>query len=238
MLEIFFSPVNFALTILVLILVIYWLISMIGGLDYDLDFDVDIDADIDIDAGIETGSGIESTGIDDASNIEVNKEDVVNQRRRQPLKWWQIVLIYFNFVGLPFMFTLTSLVFFWWIISVVSTSFFSLYDTQFGFVIMTLSFFPALIVTKIFTNPFKSFFKKLNKDGDEPTDFIGREGTCLSTISGDKMGNAEVVIDGNAFSIYVKSDTGEPIGYQEPLLIIRQSANKTYFYAQSYKNNY
>jgi hypothetical protein len=235
MIELLFSSVNFALTLLVMLLVVYWLVSMLGGLDFDLDFDLDVD--VDLDADFETGSSLETNGIDDASNVEVNKEDVVN-RRRKPLKWWQIFLIYFNFVGLPFMFTFTCLVFFWWIISIVSTSFFNLYETQFGFLVMALSFFPALFVSKIFSNPFKSFFRKLNKDGDAPTDFIGRQGTSLSTISGDKMGNAEVIIDGNSFSIYIKTENGELLNYQDSFLIIGNAPDKSYFYVQAYKTNY
>jgi hypothetical protein len=232
MLELIFSEVNIALTIFVMVLVTYWLISMIGGLDFDIDFDVDVDVDADIDVDIDTGSGVE-TGFEDTANVEVNKDDVVGKRRK-PLKWWQIVLIYFNFVGLPFMFTFTCFVFFWWISSLVLTSFFDLYETTFGFLIMFLSFIPGLIFTKIFTNPFKSFFSKFNKDGDAPVDFIGRQGISNSTISGDKMGSAEVLIDGNPYSIYIKSENGETINYHDQILIIKASEGNTYYYVQHY----
>lgn len=226
MLELIFSQVNIALTIFVMVLVVYWLVSLVGGLDFDLDFDVDVDVDADFD--LDTGSGIEDT-----ANVEVNKDDVVGKRRK-PLKWWQIILIYFNFVGLPFMFTFTCFVFFWWISSLVLTSFFQLYETTFGFLIMFLSFIPGLIFTKIFTNPFKSFFRKFNRDGDDPVDFIGRQGVSNSSISGTKMGSAEVVIDGNPYSIYIKSENGEPINFRDQILIIKASENNTYFYVQHY----
>lgn len=226
MLELIFSQVNIALTIFVMVLVVYWLVSLVGGLDFDLDFDVDVDVDADFD--LDTGSGIEDT-----ANVEVNKDDVVGKRRK-PLKWWQIILIYFNFVGLPFMFTFTCFVFFWWISSLVLTSFFQLYETTFGFLIMFLSFIPGIIFTKIFTNPFKSFFRKFNRDGDDPVDFIGRQGVSNSSISGTKMGSAEVVIDGNPYSIYIKSENGEPIDFRDQILIIKASENNTYFYVQHY----
>ena len=234
MIEILFSPVNFALTLFVLILVVYWIVSVIGGLDFELDFDVDVD--IDIDADFDISQGLDAPSLDDIANIEVNKEDVLSKRRK-PLKWWQVFLIYFNFVGLPFMFTLTSFVFIWWIISVVSTSTFNLYETNLGFLIMALSFIPALLLTKIFTTPFKSFFRNFNKDGDVAVDFIGREGTSLSNITEDKLGNAEVVIDGNPYSIYIKSENGEPIAYNENFLIISSPPSKSYYYVQAYKNN-
>lgn len=237
MLEVVFSSVNIALTILVLVIIAYWLISIIAGLDYDLDFDVDIDVDADVSPTLETASSIEGSSLEDTANVEINKEDVIN-KRQQPLKWWQIVLIYFNFVGLPFMFTLSCFVFFWWIISLASTSFLHLYESQFGFILMLLSAIPALFVTKIFSAPFKSFFKKLNKDGDAPIDFIGRQGISLSTISEQKMGTAEVVIDGNPYTIYIKTENGETLNYQENFLIIRRSTDKNFYFVQPYQHNY
>jgi hypothetical protein len=89
---------------------------------------------------------------------------------------------------------------------------------------------PALFLTKIFTTPFKSFFRNLNKDGDVAVDFLGRTATMLSTVSDNKMGNAEVVADGNTMSIYVKSLDGSELRFRESVLIIKQSKDKNYFY--------
>lgn len=204
---------------------------MIGGLDFDLDVDVDIDvdADIDLDSGIEGGN----LDFEDISNTEVNQDDVLGKKRR-PLKWWQIFLIYFNFVGLPFMFTFTCWIFVWWLITTLMTTITFTYENYFGFIIMIGAFFPALFINKLFTAPFKGFFKQLNKDGDAPVDFLGRQATLLSNISEDKMGNAEVKADGNSHSIYVKSLDRKPLTYGSSVLIIKRSADHTYFLVQSY----
>ena len=186
--DILFSEVNITLSILCILLIIYWLLTMISGIDFEYDMDIDIDADVDVDADLATdGANME---FQDVSNAELNKEDVVG-RRIQPLKWWQILLIYFNFVGLPFMFTFTCFVFIWWFTTALTTALTYTYDHFLGFAIMIAGFFTSLFVTKIFTTPFKGFFKNLNKDGDKAIDYIGRQGVLLSTISGDKMGNAE-----------------------------------------------
>lgn len=204
----------------------YWLATMITGLDFDLDIDVDIDidADVDLDTGIEGGN----MDFQDVANAEVDREHVINKRTRK-LKWWQIFLIYFNFVGLPFMFTFTFWIFLWWMISVLTTSITGSYDNSFGFVIVLAAFIPALILNKIVTTPFKSFFKHLNKDGDKAVDFLGRKALLLSSISGDKLGNAEVMADGNVMSIYVKSFDGSELRFRESVLIIKQSDDKNYF---------
>ncbi|EAS20515.1 DUF1449 family protein [Nonlabens mediterrranea] len=226
--NILFSEVNITLTVLLIILILYWLATMITGIDFDLDVDVDIDIDIDADVDLDTGIEGGNMDFQDVANAEVDREHVVNKRTRK-LKWWQVFLIYFNFVGLPFMFTFTFWIFLWWIISVLTTSITGSYDNTFGFVIVLAAFIPALILTKVITTPFKSFFKNLNKDGDKAVDFLGREALLLSTISGDKLGNAEVMADGNVMSIYVKSLDGSELRFRESVLIIKQSDDKNYF---------
>ena len=78
------------------------------------------------------------------------------------------------------------------------------------------------------------FFKQLNKDGDAPVDFLGRQAIMLSSISEDKLGNAEVKADGNSHSIYVKSLDRKPLTYGSSVLIIKRSADHTHFLVQSY----
>ncbi|WP_430425915.1 hypothetical protein [Maribacter litoralis] len=227
--DILFSEVNITLTVLLILLIVYWIITMIGGLDYDLDVDIEVDADIDFDAGIEGGN----LDFEDISNAEVNKDDVIGKKRK-PLKRWQIFLIYFNFVGLPFMFTFTFWLFVWWFSTTILTTLTGTYENYIGFVIMIALLFPALFINKILTTPFKGFFKQLNKDGDAPVDFLGRQAIMLSSISEDKLGNAEVKADGNSHSIYVKSLDRKPLTYGSSVLIIKRSADHTHFLVQSY----
>ncbi|WP_299625184.1 hypothetical protein [uncultured Tenacibaculum sp.] len=242
--DIVFSDVNITLTILLILLLTYWLITMISGVDFDLDVDVDVDIDVDVDADIDVdvdsniGTGIEGSDIDfhDVANTEVNQEDIVGKRRK-PLKWWQVLLIYFNFVGLPFMFTFTSWIFIWWLITTLGTTITHSYNSTFGFIIMLGSFFPSLFVTKIFTTPFKAFFKNLNQDGDAPAEIIGRKGTSLSKISDKKLGRAEIKVDGNTLNINIKSLDGKEISFNSQILIIKQSNDKLFYYAQEYKTD-
>lgn len=114
------SSVNLPLTILLIILVIYWLLTMISGIDFDVDFDVDVDLDTDFDVDADSGMDSANADFEDMAGNEVTKENIVGKRQK-PLKWWQVFLIYFNFVGLPFMFTFTVLVFVWWLLTMIIT---------------------------------------------------------------------------------------------------------------------
>ncbi len=221
-----------------MVLVLYWILTMVSGVDFDLDVDVDVDIDIDADIDADIDTSIDGGNVDfqDMSSTELNKEVVVKRRKKQ-LKWWQHLLMFFNFIGLPFMFTFTCWIFIWWMITTIATTITASYTNTLGYIIMLTGFFPALILTKIFTTPFKSFFKNLNKDGDKPTEIIGRRGVSLSKIKDNKMGSAEVVVDNTPLSIYIKSLSGVLIDYKEPIIIIKQSKDKNYYYVQSYKTN-
>ena len=75
--DILFSEVNLVLTVLLMILLLYWVVSMIGGLDFDVDFDVEVDLDPAIDAGTAMDGG--NMDFQDLSNAELNQEDVVEK---------------------------------------------------------------------------------------------------------------------------------------------------------------
>ena len=217
-----------------LVFILYWLVTMFSGLDFDVD--IDLDLDIDVDADFE--ATLESANLDfeDVSNVQIEREHIV-KKKREPLKWWQVVLVYFNFVGLPFMFALTCWIFIWWMITVSVTTITNSYNSSLGVYFMLLAIIPSLFINKIFTIPFKRFFKNFSKDGDAPIEIICRRGICLSKIKDDKMGSAEVVVDNTPLAIYIKSLSGVQIDYKEPILIIKQSKDKNYYYAQSYKTN-
>lgn len=233
--DLILSPVNLPLTILVALLILYWLFTMVSGMDLDLDFDVDLDIDTGLDMDPDIGFEGGNADFEDVANAEIPKDDVVGSRQK-PLKWWQVFLIYFNFVGLPFMFTFTAFIFSWWVVVAVLTDLTFSHNNFLGFIIFIASIIPALIFTKIFTTPFKSFFKKLNKDGDEAVDFLGRRGLSLSNISGDKMGRGEFVVEGSPMNIYIKSLNGENIHYHESILIIKESADKNFYYVKTYND--
>lgn len=236
--EIAFSPVNLTLTILMIILILYWILNMISGIDFDLDVDVDIDVDVDadVDVDVDADAGIEGGNIDfhDIANTEVDKDEVLGKKRK-PLKWWQILLIYFNFVGLPFMFTFTCWIFIWWLCSTISTALTNTYNLNYGFVFFLGAIIPSLFITKLFTTPFKNFFKSLNQDGDKVIDLVGRTGTINSSLEKDELGLAEVKVASKTMTIYVKSLDGGLIEQSSEILIIKQSADKNYYYIQSYK---
>lgn len=235
--DLFFSTVNAPLTVLLIVLATYRILTMLLGvdLDFDLDFDVDVDIDVDVDMDVdmdtdlETDSSIDATGIDDISNVELKNKAIVPDRNKE-LKWWQVFLIYFNFSELPFMFTFASWIFFWWTITIIGTYCTNSYENSIGLIIFFAAIIPALFLNKVFTNPFKAFFSHLGRKGEEKLDLIGSTGILLSNIKDDKLGSVKLFVEKSPINIYVKSLDGAPIESGQEILIIKQSKDKKFYY--------
>ena len=220
------GSVNLPLTILFVLLLLYWILSIFTGLDFDIDadIDIDIDADVDVDVDVESGSSID---IQDVGNTEIKREDVV--RRRGKLNLLQVFLIYFNFVGLPFMFTLTAFVLFWWAISMFGTSITHSFDSSFGYVFFFGGIIPALFVTKLFTAPFKAFFKNFNNKGENELEMLGRQGVLTTELSGDKMTTLEVLVLEDPIKVLVQSKDGAFIPANSKVEVVNQVKNKSIY---------
>ncbi len=230
--DIALSTVNLPLTILFGLLILYWILTTLTGLDLDffdgdIDVDVDADVDMDLDADFDARANLD---VQDISNTEVKKEDIV--RRRGKLNFFQIFLIYFNFVGLPFMFTFTFFVLFWWAITMVGTSITGSYANDFGFIFFFGGMLPALFMTKIVTTPFKRFFTNFNNKGESALEFLGREGILQSPLSGDKIATLEIKIQSDPIKVMVTSKDGASIAANTNVIIINQIKNKQIYIIQ------
>jgi len=233
--DLVFSSINSPLTILLIVLAAYRVITMLFGLDldFDMDFDIDVDADFDADMDTDTSFDVSGLDIEEISNIEVKRDALIKNKQKE-LKWWQIILIYFNFAELPFLFTFTSWIFFWWSLTVIGTYMTGSYNNSFGLVIFLAAIIPALIINKIFTTPFKAIFKKLERKGVDALDLLGRKGTLLSNITNDKLGSVKLVVNSDPINVYAKSLKGETIKSGQQVLIIKRIKDKKYYYIQSY----
>ena len=224
------STVNLPLTLLFGLLILYWILTTLTGLDldfFDADIDVDVDADFDLDTDFDARTNLD---VQDISNTEVKKEDVI--RRRGKLNFFQIFLIYFNFVGLPFMFTFTFFALFWWAITMAGTSITSSYDNDFGFIFFFGGIIPALFITKIITTPFKRFFTNFNNKGEHALELLGREGILWSPLSGDKITTLEIKIQSDPIKIMVMSKDGISIPEKTKVQIVNQVKNKQIYIIQ------
>ena len=179
-------PMNLVFTVMLGLVVIYWIMVILGALDVDfldIDFDSDVDVDIDADADVDFEGG-------------------------GPLQG----LLEFFYVGeIPVMVLFSVLVLSLWTISVLANH----YLNPVGSMLVALpiaagNIFVSCILVKIIGVPLSKFFKSFDTDANASRPVIGRICKIVTTeISGDRLGQGEMSGKGAPILINVKVEAGQ-----------------------------
>lgn len=179
-----FSPQNLLATFILCFCLVYWLIVIVGAIDFDFfDFDLDVDVDADVDIDVDASGAGESS-----------------------VAWLNKVLVFFNLGRVPFMVWLTIVAIPLWVGSLIV----SFLVHNYSFLISLLYFIPlaigSLILAKPLTWPFVKMFDVLDKT-NKKKELIGRVGRVVIAGTGKKRGQIEISYDGSVITLYVKPAT-------------------------------
>lgn len=215
---------NAVMTIIMGILVLYWLFVTISGagiedLDLGFDFDVDVpEADIP-EVDIDADANIDAT--DTGGDVSAHKEP----------GFFIKTLDFLNVGRVPFMLIITTLKFFMWIGTLITTSVINVVSWGLWSLLILIPIgIIGIIFTRFATNPMVKLFKEIGYKGEEEIDFLGRSGKMLSNIKDDKIGSAEVVVDKNPIKLNVVSIDGEEIKYGDYIIIADESEDRKIYY--------
>ena len=221
LLNIAFNPVNAILSILLILLSLYWLLTILTGLDldfFDIDFDVDADLDMDVDVDAD---------VDSKFDVDIPENDVSVEGSESI---WIQFLRFFGFDELPFMFLISVIVFVMWFLSVNATHYLGISTNVIGFLMLIPIGIISLFVAKLTTKPLVKLYRMIDHKGEEEIDFLGRNCKVLSSVGHDKLGQVEVMVKGDPIKIYVKGHKGESIKANEQAMVIDESKDKKFYY--------
>jgi len=200
--EVAFSAPNFVLSILLIVVFLYWLMVIVGALDADLfniEFDADADVDIDIDVDGDFEFDVDGGDVDgDIDGGGVGRG----------------VLEFFYVGEVPVMILISILILCMWAVSVIA----NYRLNPGGSIVMSLPILAgnlvvSLMVCKVFIMPFRKMFAALNKDANASRPVMGRICTVTTTQVSQKMGQAEMPSKGAPILINVVAD-GENVFYK------------------------
>ena len=206
LIDVSFNPANTVLSILLILSVVYWILTMVTGVgDYDIDFDTDIDADFDAPDGM----------------VEVPQD---------PSSFIQF-LKFLNLDIIPITFFLTLVLLFTWLIN-VNISFFIPLPFWMYFITIVPAFIASLFLTKYMIMPLKPFFKEINHKGEVAYDYLGRVGILKSSIENDKLGMLEIIINKDPIKLLVKSKDGSLLKEGEKVQIVNENPDKKFYFVE------
>lgn len=204
-LDVAFSPVNTVLSVLLAMTVIYWLFTILTGLDIDIGIDSDLDADL------------------DAPDGHIHLSD-------DPSMWLQF-LKFLNLDIVPMAYFLTISLLISWLISFYLNFYLSL-PTWLGVVILIPILISSVLVTRIILKPLTPFFREINHKGEKAYDFLGRQGRLKSGIQGDKIGMMELFIGNDPMTLMVKSKGGKLLEHGAYVMIVNEDPQKRIYYVE------
>lgn len=184
---------NLPATFLLILVSVFWLISLIGLVDLDLDFDVDADADVDADGHLETGGGG---------------------------NFFNSILQFFHVGELPVTIIISFFSLFFWMGSVLLNHYLHNDSMLLGLIFMLPAVFGAAFLTKVVTKPILKIYRKLKAEEEQmPSDFSGSVVVITSEGSEDRLGQGEINRAGDSIKVYIKTMHGEVKKGQSALLI-------------------
>jgi Protein of unknown function (DUF1449) len=209
--DLLFHPLsNWIMTVLTGVTAIYWIFTFIAG---DLFGDADVDP------------GIEVQGADVDTDTDTDVGDSVGDK-----SFFQKAMEYVNIGKVPFMVVYSTFKFIAWIFTLISSVVLGLASWGWKSVFILLPvFLVAFFITRFATKPLVKIYNAMGYNGEEAQELLGRIGRMKSTISGETIGAAEVVIQGDQIRVNVKSKTGESLVYDTEVMIAGESADKKYY---------
>ncbi len=206
-----FAAPNLLLSILLILVILYWLTVVVGALDADY-FHVDTDLPHDISHGIDAAHGGE---------LFIG------------------VLRFFGFGRVPFMVNFSILLLTIWSISIYCNNVGSFINPTMSFwwslALLVPNIIASLFITKLLTLPLAKVFDKLHKETPEH-DYIGKIATVTTKADSEVKGQAKLTINASVLTISVKTIDGSEIQRGEEIIIVDMQPEKGYYLVQKFNN--
>lgn len=208
-LQVAFSPENAFYSVLLCLVLFYWLSVFAGLLSINgLDFDVDVDADIDLDLEVDADADFGADG-----------------------GWFTPAMEFFHIGRVPLIIIISFSSLSMWFVSMWV-------QAQFGpsmWLALAL-FFPNLILglflTKFITLPMVPLFDRMDA-GVEEVDYTGRFGKLVMSLDPQEVGQAEVILEDDSpllIRVQQKPDGSEPLSRGTEVVILSPKSRGSNIY--------
>lgn len=207
-------PVNLPFTALMVMVTFYWLLVLLGALDFDSEPGLDLHSH-----DVHVNGAVGAHDVDHVAHVEGGHD----------LGAIKSVLQFLNFGNVPSMIVVSILVLSLWTLSLISNRIFNPGSILIALGLLVPNLIVAALITKAATTPLKHLFTALNKDYDEHKPVVGRTCTILTSEVTDKFGQAEIETSGSPLVINVRTYGEATFAKGESALIIKEDKANNLF---------
>jgi hypothetical protein len=213
-------PINMPFTILLGVVVLYWLLVILGALDFDMgghDVDVSMDGH-DIDAGHDADAGSHDVG--DGHSITA----------------FQSMLQFLHIGDAPMMIVVSVMAVIAWGVAVLS----NVYLNPGGSWLLALVYLVpngvfTVVATHYLLRPLAKAMRSMNEDQEKSPPVVGRVAEVTTSEVTEKFGMALLQVKGAPLAIQIRSTKGEPIKKGDQVLVINEDRKNNTFEVVKYQ---
>ena len=230
--------VNLPYTVMLAFIVGYWLLVIVGAMDFDI-FTPDVDAGLDtLEGSLEAASADADvhvpahTGADlPTGDVDAGDVDATQAAEVAGPGLLVSLLKFFNIGEIPLMMILSIFVLTAWVVSILTNAMFSNREAMWAVVLMPVNVIFSLLVTKIVSTPLVSIYRKLDvNSGKSYEDLVGK--SCIVKSSTVSPTHGQVVLqtpDGAPRVLNAICKPGEQLNRGDRALIIEHDRRRNVY---------
>jgi membrane protein implicated in regulation of membrane protease activity len=238
LLELSFSGSNFIPTTLLLFILLYWIVVIIGVLDFHfLHFEVHADSHVDLHGGPDLHHDIGHVGHDvghDASHHAGPSADH-HVEGHVHIGVFAHILSFFNIGKIPFMLYMSFLIIPFWFLTFIINYQLGIRSFMAAFPFLVISFVVSLFIAKFISRPFGSLFNKPDEEARQRVNFLGKTGKVTIKVSDGKMGQVEIQHKNSPILLNAICPKGVVIEKNWDILVIDYLEEKDIYLVEPYK---
>jgi hypothetical protein len=198
-------PVNLLFTALVAMVMFYWLLVLLGALDFDSEPSIDLHSqDVHVNGAV--GAHDVDHGGDVTQNLGVLKS----------------FLQFLNFGSIPSMIVVSIMVVCLWTVSLISNHYLNPGSMLLALGLLIPNLIVTVMITKAATTPLKRVFESMNREYEEHKPVVGRTCKILTSEVTNTFGQAEIETSGAPLVINVRTYGDATFNKGESALIIKE----------------
>jgi hypothetical protein len=201
--QIALAGINLPITLLLIVMVLYWLSVIFGAIDIDVlqfDFDVEMDADGSLDFDADGDADIQGGGA------------------------FQGVMLYFNIGAVPVTIWLSILIFTCWVMAMLETYYFNPnHHALLGLIFVIPNLIAGMYFAKFVTAPLKKVFEAMAPKNTTRKSLIGQQAVVVSSTVNRSFGQIEIKTDGAPLTLNGRTESETEILKGQTVVITHES---------------
>jgi hypothetical protein len=215
-----FRLVNLPFTVLLILVVLYWLLVAVGALGgpaADADLDVHADAHLDHDVDIDTMH----------HHVEGNHS---GHGSHEGGSWWGNTLKFVNLGDVPVMVVLSVLILSLWAFGIVANRYWAGDSALLKTAFLGANLVASVVITRYVTLPLKPIFRVLNKQYDESVKIVGEHCRVVTSEATSRFGQAEIATKGVPLLIHVRTLNDAVLRKGDLAVVVREDTEHRIFF--------